>query len=89
MAKNLSFIDDSVKTFYSKIQVKVQEDLKENIVPYQYLEFYDFFEKLKSNQKEISKFINVGCGYLGGFLPKFNNNNFNNSLFISSLSIIS
>ena len=47
MAKNLSFTDDSVKTFYSKIQVKVQEDLKENIVPYQYLEFYDFFEKVR------------------------------------------
>ena len=78
MVKNLSFINDSVKTFYSKIQVKVQEDLKENIVPYQYLEFYDFFEKFKSNLKEDSKIIDVGCGYLGGFLPEINKHNFYN-----------
>jgi hypothetical protein len=49
MAKNLSFPNnESVSNFYSKIQKKVQDDLKEDIVPYQYQEFYDFFKEFKN-----------------------------------------
>tara|TARA_S200000501_G_C20853206_1_gene756583 strand:- start:149 stop:925 length:777 start_codon:yes stop_codon:yes gene_type:complete len=86
MAKNLSFPNnESVSNFYSKIQIKVQEDLKENIIPYQYKEFYDFFKKFKSELNLDAKIADIGCGYLGGFLPEIKKYNFNN-LFATDLN---
>lgn len=86
MAKNLSFPNnESVSNFYSKIQKKVQDDLKEDIVPYQYQEFYDFFKEFKSELNSNSKIADIGCGYLGGFLPEIKKHNFNN-LFATDLN---
>ena len=86
MTKNLSFPNnESVSNFYSKIQIKVQEDLNENIVPYQYKEFYDFFEEFKSSLNSNSKIADIGCGYLGGFLPEIKKHDFNN-LFATDLN---
>lgn len=87
MEKNLSFNKKSTGNFYTRIQKKALRDSKKKSPPYQYIEFNSIFIKNISKRiKKNAKILDVGCGYLGGFLPMIQNYNNKYNLFACDIN---